>query len=66
MVEHHIPILCNEVVENLILNSEGIYMDCTVGFGGHSERILEKLDNKGMLIGIDIDPLKANHIGILG
>ena len=56
MVEHHIPILCNEVVENLILNSEGIYMDCTVGFGGHSERILEKLDNNGMLIGIDIDP----------
>ena len=52
----HVPVLCEEVVKNLINKPEGIYMDCTVGFGGHSEKILEKLKGKGFLIGIDIDP----------
>ena len=52
----HVPILCEEVVENLIKKAEGIYMDCTVGFGGHSEKILKKLNNKGKLLGIEIDP----------
>ena len=56
MIEHHIPILCNEVVENMVLDPEGIYIDCTLGFGGHSEKILNKLDKKGMLLGIEIDP----------
>jgi len=53
---YHVPILSEEVVENLIKNTEGIYVDCTVGFGGHSEKILKKLNNKGKLIGIEIDP----------
>ena len=56
MIEHHIPILCDEVVENMVLDPEGIYIDCTLGFGGHSEKILNKLDEKGMLLGIEIDP----------
>ena len=56
MTQYHVPILSDEVVENLVLNPRGIYMDCTVGFGGHSEKILEKLNNQGMLIGMDIDP----------
>ena len=55
-MNHHVPILCNEVVENLVLIPGGIYMDCTVGFGGHSEKILNKLNTDGMLIGMDIDP----------
>ena len=55
-MNHHIPILCEEVIENLVKVPKGIYMDCTVGFGGHSKKILDKLDSKGYLIGIDIDP----------
>ena len=31
-------------------------MDCTIGFGGHSESIAKKLNNKGSIIGIDLDP----------
>ena len=52
----HVPILCEEVVENLVIRPKGIYMDCTVGFGGHSESILKKLDNKGWLLGVELDP----------
>ena len=40
----------------LNIKPEGIYMDCTIGFGGHSELILNKLNSKGKLIGLDLDP----------
>ena len=55
-MRQHVPILCEEVVENLIKKTEGIYMDCTIGFGGHSESIISKLNSKGLLIGLDLDP----------
>ena len=55
-MNHHIPILCEEVIKNLIKVPKGIYMDCTVGFGGHSKKILDRLNGDGYLIGIDIDP----------
>jgi len=65
---HHIPVLMDEVIELLDVNPEGIYMDCTIGFGGHSELILDKLNSKGQLIGLDLDPYalektkrKLNH-----
>ena len=44
-----------EVVANLVTNNSGIYLDCTIGFGGHSDGILDKLDNKGQIIGLDCD-----------
>ena len=53
---NHIPIMQNEVVDYLINDLNGTYVDCTIGFGGHSYEILEKLNNKGFLIGIDLDP----------
>jgi len=46
----------DEVINLLDIKSKGIYMDCTIGFGGHSESILERLDSDGKLIGIDLDP----------
>ena len=46
----------DEVVDLLDIKSKGIYMDCTIGFGGHSLNILEKLGPNGQLIGIDLDP----------
>jgi len=55
-MSYHIPILTSEIVDNLKINPDGIYMDCTIGFGGHSESIAKKLSNKGNLIGIDLDP----------
>ena len=55
-MNHHIPIMKDEVVDLLDIKSKGIYMDCTIGFGGHSLNILNKLDPKGYLIGMDLDP----------
>jgi len=45
-----------EVVNNLITNKSGIYLDCTLGFGGHASRILKEIDNKGLVVGLDCDP----------
>ena len=55
-MSYHIPILTDEIVDSLKIKPDGIYMDCTIGFGGHSESIAKKLSNKGNLIGIDLDP----------
>ncbi len=54
--ERHIPVLLNEVVENLIWKPDGVYVDCTVGEGGHTRAIAEQvLSYGGRVIGIDID-----------
>ena len=47
--------LLNEVLEHLITTPDGIYVDGTVGGGGHAEKICERLSKQGMLIGIDAD-----------
>ncbi len=51
----HKSILLNECIENLNIKRNGIYVDGTLGGGGHSYSILKKLDNTGLLIGIDRD-----------
>lgn len=53
--DYHIPVLYYETLDNLVLNPDGIYIDCTLGGGSHSEGILKKLSDKGLLISIDQD-----------
>jgi len=53
-MEKHIPVLLNETIELLNINKNGIYVDMTLGGGGHSEAILNLLD-KGKLYGFDQD-----------
>ncbi len=50
----HIPVLYNETIEGLNVKPEGTYLDCTLGGGGHSSAILERLKG-GRLVGIDQD-----------
>ncbi len=50
----HIPVLLDECIENLNVKSDGIYVDGTVGFAGHSTEIAKRL-NEGRLIAIDKD-----------
>lgn len=52
----HIPVLFTETIDSLQIRSDGIYVDCTAGGGGHSAAILEKLSANGRLIAIDRDP----------
>lgn len=51
----HYSVMCNEIIESLNIKSDGIYIDATMGYAGMSSKILEKLDEKGLLIGIDQD-----------
>lgn len=51
----HISVLLNETIEALNIKPDGIYVDCTLGGGGHSYEILKRLSERGMLIGIDQD-----------
>ncbi len=55
----HTPVLLNEVIDALVLH-EGVYVDATLGGGGHAEGFLKRLDEKGLLkdsvvLGIDQD-----------
>ncbi|SVB17531.1 uncharacterized protein METZ01_LOCUS170385 [marine metagenome] len=52
----HEAVMVDEVLENLIIDREGTYIDCTFGLGGHSIRILQTLSSGGMLKALDKDP----------
>jgi 16S rRNA (cytosine1402-N4)-methyltransferase len=52
---YHQPVLADESIKYLITNKEGVYVDCTLGGGGHSDLILQSLSSKGFLIGLDAD-----------
>lgn len=51
----HESVMPDEVIDALNVKSSGIYVDCTLGGGGHSLRIGKKLNEGGLLIGIDRD-----------
>lgn len=60
----HVSVLLNECIEGLNIKENGIYVDGTLGGGGHSLEILKNLSSEGLLIGIDqdTDALKAAGI----
>lgn len=51
----HTPVMVEEVLRFLSPVSGGIYLDCTLGTGGHAEAILKASDPDGVVIGIDMD-----------
>jgi 16S rRNA (cytosine1402-N4)-methyltransferase len=53
---YHTPVLLREVLHHLLNDPQGVYVDATLGGGGHSEAILQSLRSTGRLIGIDKDP----------
>lgn len=52
---YHTPVLLKEVIELLVTDPNGIYVDGTIGGGGHSQGILEKLGTNGRIFGFDKD-----------
>ncbi|NEZ46378.1 16S rRNA (cytosine(1402)-N(4))-methyltransferase RsmH [Clostridium niameyense] len=51
----HVSVLLEETINSLNIKENGVYVDCTLGGGGHSYEILKKLKGTGTLIGIDQD-----------
>lgn len=51
----HVSVLLDETIDGLNINPDGIYVDGTLGGGGHSYQICKRLSPKGRLIGIDQD-----------
>lgn len=54
MAEHK-PVLLHEAVNNLNIKKDSIIVDATLGGGGHSREILQRIGGEGILIGIDVD-----------
>lgn len=52
----HQPVLLEEVITNLAIKPDGIYVDATFGRGGHAKKILEHLNDSGRLLVMDKDP----------
>ncbi len=52
---YHTPVLTQEVLSFLLTAKNGIYVDGTLGGGGHAKAVLEQLDHAGKVIGIDLD-----------
>ena len=51
----HLPVLSEEVVSCLITRPEGIYVDATLGMGGHTKSILDCTNSRSLVIGLDVD-----------
>ncbi len=51
----HVTVLANEAVDSLNIKPSGTYVDATLGGGGHSNIILDRLNDNGLLIAVDRD-----------
>ncbi|BAK56668.1 S-adenosyl-methyltransferase [Candidatus Arthromitus sp. SFB-mouse-Japan] len=58
---NHFSVMLDESIDSLNIKQEGIYVDCTLGGGGHSSKILDGLNNTGRLIGIDQDQYAIDY-----
>lgn len=58
--EYHAPVLCNTVIDQLVTDPEGTYVDGTLGGGGHAEALLHALGPNARVVGVDRD-LEAIH-----
>lgn len=54
-MNEHESVLKREVIEQLNIKEDGIYVDCTLGRAGHAQEIASRLGEKGLLIGFDQD-----------
>ena len=65
-VRSHTAVLLEEAVDGLNVRSDGIYVDCTFGRGGHSRLILARLGTNGRLVALDRDPQAVSAGGEIG
>ena len=60
----HTSVLLEETVDGLNIKPDGIYVDGTLGGGGHAYEVCARLSNKGRFIGIDQDEAAIEAAGI--
>ncbi len=58
---YHAPVLCNAVIEGLVTRPDGVYVDATLGGGGHAAALLDRIGPQGRVVGIDRD---AEALGV--
>ena len=63
MTFQHYSVLLNETIEQLDIKENGIYVDGTLGGGGHANAVLQRLGDGGRLIGIDQDAAAIQAAG---
>ena len=55
----HIPIMVNEILQVLRIQKGETGLDATLGYGGHTEKLLEQLQGSGHLYACDLDPIES-------
>ncbi|MGK0552300.1 16S rRNA (cytosine(1402)-N(4))-methyltransferase RsmH [Enterococcus faecalis] len=61
---HHYTVLLKETVDGLNIRPDGVYVDCTLGGGGHSEYLLSQLSQAGHLYAFDQDQKALDHAAV--
>ena len=61
MIPTHIPVLLNESIDYLVTKKNGVYFEGTLGFGGHTDKILSMLSKKGSIVSTDVDQNAFNY-----
>src|SRR5574339_484251 len=57
----HSPVLLKDSIDYLVTNKDGIYFEGTLGFGGHTEEIYNRLSKKGTVVSTDVDLNAFNY-----
>jgi 16S rRNA (cytosine1402-N4)-methyltransferase len=57
----HIPVLLEETLDGLLPRKNGVYVDCTFGGGGHTGKLLDRLEGHCSVIAIDQDPVAIEN-----
>lgn len=57
----HNPVLLKESIDYLVTNKTGNYFDGTLGFGGHTKEIFDRLSKKGIVVSTDVDLNAFNY-----
>ena len=55
----HISIMVNEILDFLQIKPGQQGLDCTLGYGGHTRKMLEQLEGNGCIYGLDVDPIES-------
>ena len=61
----HTPVMARQVVTGLVTDPDALYIDGTVGMGGHTRALLQALSPKGSIVGFELDASAFTHVAPL-